>query len=204
MTIYKKCADPYVFGFGIFLPPYFYKHVAKYRKKIEPLADFFVRAKYNYKKKPIPNSMGLHIAVKYLSYHKKYSNREIEKLFPKLREILGKYLPMEIKIKGLEIRQNKNYYPRGGVLIKFEPMDKIRKLHQEVIEELDVDIFKNIDGKNFDPHITLAGYDVRNADIPKLKKIVNSGKKSREIKLKLTKAYVFLKNKGPVKIFEKK
>jgi 2'-5' RNA ligase len=204
MAIYKKCSDPYVFGFGIFLPSAFYKHVSKYREKVEPLTDFFVKSRYNYKKKPIPNSMRLHITIKYLGYHKNYSNREIESLIPDLKEISKKYLPLEINVKGLDIRQNKNYYPGGGVLIKFWPTDKIRKFHEEVIKKLNVDIFRNMDGKNFDPHIVLAGYDVRKADVTKLKRIVYSSRKDKEMLLRLTEPYIFFKNRGPVKIFEKK
>jgi len=200
MRTYKRCTEQEVFGLGIFLPLSSYKYIAKYRKKIRPLVEWFVKARYSY---PGTNKMRPHITIKYLGYHKKYSNKEIKKLTPKIKEISKKYLPLEIKIKGLNLGMNPAYYPCGGILLDFKPKTKVRRFHQDIIQSLKVDIYKNIDRSNFDPHIALAEFDMRKADIKKLKEIVKESKKDKELRIRLTSVYIFFKNKGPVQIFKK-
>jgi 2'-5' RNA ligase len=195
---YKKCTDPRVFGFGIFLPKKYYFYILKYKKEVSPYVDWFVKKNYKY---PI-NFMRPHITLKYLGYHSKYSNRQIEKLIPELSEIARKYLPMKITIRGLSIGTK---YETAGILLNFKPKDKVRKFHQELIKTLKnkIDFFENMDLKNFEPHIVLGSGPKTKENLKRLREIEKKSRKDKKVELTLTDCYILFKNKGPRTIFKK-
>lgn len=197
---YKKCTDPKVFGFGILLPiDKILPSVKKYEKKIKPYIEW---GAFKEKHKKGSNLMPLHIAIKYLGYHKNYSNKEIKKLLPELKEICEKYLPIEIIVRGLKIGTK---YDNIGILLNYKTDPKVKRFHNEILKKFNgrIDIFENQDGKNFSQHITLAAAKKTNKNLIELRKIAKESKKDKPIRLKCNEAYIFFKE-GPKTIYHKK
>jgi len=194
--IYKRCTNPEVFGFGVFIPKKYYYYILKYKKRALPYINWFVKKDYKYPS----NLMRAHITLKYLGYHSKYTNREIEKLIPDLVKISKKYFPIKIKVKVLIIGTK---YQDAGVLLNFEPKNKLKKFHNEIVKKLGnkIDIFENMDLKNFEPHIALGSGSKTKENLKNLKKIERESKKDRQVEIILNEAYIFFKNKGPVRIY---
>jgi hypothetical protein len=192
---YKKCEDPEVYGFGILIPvKQIYPYIEKYRSRISPFLDWVVS------KQNKGNSMMAHIAIKYLGFHKNYSNAQIKKLVPELKEISKKYLPLEIDVSGLKIGTKFN---NVGVLLDYKAPPLLRKFHNEVINRLGdkIDFFEDRDGKMFEHHISLgAGPKVSN-NIKALRGIARESKKDDSFKVSLKDAYVFFKKEGPKVIY---
>ncbi len=193
---YKKITDNKVFGFGIFVPKRYYPYILKYKREIGPYINWFIKKDYKY---PRTNSMRMHITIKYLGYHKKYSNKEILRLAPKLKEISLKYLPLEVKVRGIKVGTK---HDDVGVLLNFKRNPKIDKFHNEIINSLgkDIDNFENIDGKNFAQHITISSGQKTHDNIKNLRRIARESKFDKEIKIVCGQPYIFLKKIGPIKI----
>lgn len=195
---YKKCTDPNVFGFGIFIPDEFYPYIEKYKKEVLPYVDWFVEKKDN----PKRNTMRPHITIKYLGCHKEHSNTEILRLKDDLNEIASRYLPLKIKVRGIKIGTRWGI----GILLNYTLEDRIKQFHQEVIRKLGdrIDIYEDIDGKNFGPHIALGSCAIFDkAKYKKLKEIERRSRRDKEIEILLTDAYIYLKGKGPTRIVRK-
>lgn len=193
---YKKCTDPRVFGLGVFVPKKYYSYIKKYVKEINPYVDWAVKKDYKY---PGTNATRMHITVKYLGYHKKYSNSQIKKLIPEIKEIAKEYLPLKIKVKGIRIETK---YKQAGVLLNYKTDKKAKKFHNEIIKKLGskIDIFENMDGRNFGQHIVIGAGQKTSKNIRELRKIAKKSKKDKEITIKLSEPYIFFKGKGPISL----
>ena len=113
-----------------------------------------------------------------------------------------KFLPLKIQVKGITIGTK---YSQVGVLLNFKPLIKIRKFHRELIKKMKnkLDIFKNMDGKNFNPHIVLGSGEKTPENVRKLKEIARKSKKDKLINIKMTAAYIYFKGIGPKRIYKK-
>lgn len=198
--IHEKCTSPEVFGFGLLLPKEIYPYIQNYQAPLSKYVNWFVKESYQY---PGSNSMVAHVTLKYLGYHKEHSNEEISKLIPELIKISRKHLPLRIKVKGIEIGTK---YSNIGVLLKFKPSKEIKSFHNELIKELGnkIDIFKEMDGDNFEPHIAIATAEKTETNLKELRKIAKDSQKDLELELELSEPYIFMKDKGPVALKEHK
>jgi 2'-5' RNA ligase len=196
--IYEKCTSFEVFGLGLFLPKEAYLYLKKYEKPMKRIVDWFVKDDYKY---PGSNSMIPHITLKYLGYHSEHTNEEISKLAPEILQIIKKYLPIKIEVRGIEVGSK---YSNLGVLLRFRPSEKLKKLHEEIIQKLGdkIDLFKKMDGDNFEPHIAIATAEKTKENQKALERIARKSCKDKEIELILTEPYIFMKDKGPVRLKE--
>jgi 2'-5' RNA ligase len=193
MTIYTKQTDPNVFGFGILIPEKYYSYIQRYRKELLPYVDWFVK-----RRKYTNNEMGPHITIKYLSYHKDYSNQEIKKRIPELREICKRYLPFEIKVNGIGVKKINN---RISIFLKFKPKLKLKEFHNEVLRLKGIDLFLDIDAENYDPHIAIATAEWNKENWKRIGQIIKKHKKDKSIRVLCNDAYIFFKKKGTVIIY---
>jgi len=193
--IYKKCTDPRVFGFGVFLPSKIYNYISKYKKEILPYTKWFIKKRHSY---PKSNSMVAHITIKYLMYHKRESNKDIRELIPELKEISKRYLPIKISVKGIKIGTK---YKDIGILLNFKSNKKIKDFHKEVLDKLKgkIDIFQEMDGANFSPHIAIGAAEKTKSNLKVLREIAKESRKDKKVNLILKIPYIFFKKLGPKK-----
>lgn len=191
--IYKRCTDPKVFGFGVLVPKKDYRKILKYKKEIKPHVDWVVKTQ-NY---PKSNSMVPHLSIKYLGYHENYSNEEIMEIAKDIKKISKRYLPIKMKFHGIKIGTKRDNL---GVLLNSKFPTSVKEFHNEVISKLrnKIDIFKDIDGRNFEPHITIASGKKNKENMKALRLVKKKSKKDKVTKIELKDMYIYLKKKGPI------
>jgi len=186
---------PNKYGLMLMVDKKDYKFIKKYKKKLDPYIEFYVKPKMFNDVAP------QHISLCYFSYPERYPREYIRKLIPKIIKIAKKYLPIKLKVKGLIGGWELNWkFP----VIMWNVIDfsKINKFHEKIINSLknDIDHF-NDTGLEFEPHIGIALG--KKESIEKLKTIVNATKNDEEFEIQLSSLEIFFPS-SPEKIFEVK
>ncbi len=184
---------PHRYGLMAMVSKKDYLFLKMYKDKLDPNVKFYMKEDF------FDDIAPQHISVCYFSYPEKYSEEYVKKLVPKINEIIKKYLPLKVKVKGL----------LGGwevgigvpaILWNITEFDEIEKMHKEIMKALKEDIEHFNDPEmDFTPHIGIAlGNDEK---IEELKKIIADTKNDSEFELTINNFYIFYPN-GPKKIFD--
>ncbi len=180
---------PHRYGLMAMVSKKDYIFLKMYKDRLDPNIKFYMKEDF------FDDIAPQHISICYFSYPEKY----VEKLIPKINEIIKKYLPLKVKVKGL----------LGGweigigvpaILWNITDFEEIKKIHEEIISALKGDITHFNDPEmDFTPHVGIAlGYDEK---IEELKSIIKESKEDPEFELTIDRFYIFYPN-GPKKIFD--
>lgn len=124
------------------------------------LSDLFAREQNKFKPylRKISDPSGAHIGIKYLGYDKDYDEKTVRAHIPNLKRIAEKYLPLEIKVKGIGLFPDKPGWPSNElVIIELERTTELLSLHNEVVNYMSgkMDSFNLAEREFYTPHITL-------------------------------------------------
>lgn len=121
----------------------------------------------------------LHITIKYLGYESKSMNDEyIKKLLPDLSKICKPFIPIQIKVKGLDYFVTDNVVKSAVIYLKVFSSNSLENLHMSVMEKLQnkIEHFPHADGKNYIPHITISK-NLKNYDCSFIQLLIRRSKK---------------------------
>jgi hypothetical protein len=198
----KEFKHPHTYGVMVMVDKKDYNYISKYRKKLKPYVEFFM------KKDNFENIAPQHISMCYFSYPDKYPKEYVIKLLPKIKEIAEKYLPLKVAVKGLlggwEIGF-KSPVSSGQespvIMWNITDFTKINRFHEELISALKSKV-QHFNEKNLDfsPHIGIALGKQEN--LPQLKRLVQQSKHDKEIILTLSSVQIYFPT-GPEEVYKK-
>jgi SAM-dependent methyltransferase len=187
-----KFKHPHKYGLLAMVSKNDYKYLEKYEEKLDSCVEFYMEPDF------FDDIAPQHLSLCYFSYPDKYSEEYVEKLVPKINAVVGMFLPLKVKVKGLI----------GGwdlgldlpvVLWNIIDFEEINKFHDLLLSVLKKDIEHFNDSEmDFTPHIGVAlGRQDR---LEVLKQIVEESRKEAVIELTLDRLYIFYPN-GPKEIY---
>lgn len=133
-----------------------------------------------------------HISCRYLGYKDEIDFERISKIIPLLKEIYGKFVPIECSIGHLFTSWESNPYYKPKLLMVKMRSPKLKLLHKEILQKTKkFPIFSGVECKNFNPHFTLGALKEEfTNNIPQQVTEFINNVRVKPFKMHLRKAYI--------------
>lgn len=124
-----------------------YTILETYKSRIDKHIEFYMQEEF------VKNIAPQHLSLLYFSYPKKYPKTYVKRLEAKIKTVLKKYLPLHIKVQGLEVRD----FGVPVVCWNITELGATQACREELIEALRKDIEHfNDEELEYTPHIGVA------------------------------------------------
>ncbi|MFH1917077.1 MAG: 2'-5' RNA ligase family protein [Nanoarchaeota archaeon] len=164
---------PHRYGFMILTQKSDYTFLERYKKKRDPLVQFYMKPEF------FNNIAPQHLSLCYFSYPDKYPSTYIKRLIPKLIPIIKKHMPIQVRAQGFQGGWEIGL-SNPAILWNITDYKKTNQFHNEIIQALQKDIQHFNDPEtDYTPHIGIALG--KQECLQELKKFITTTKKTLQL-----------------------
>jgi len=139
----------------------------------------------------------LHLTIKYLGYpSERFSEKAVKSFIPRISDLLRKFIPVRISIRGIDIFGDTDDPERDPVIfLKVLDTDPLRQMHDILRRELgnSIEPFPHADGANFRPHITISK-QIDRRKLPMVRRLIYRSHKASKREFLLSNLVLFTPN----------